>query len=195
MRRSHGPMLKNRIVGVGEEAPDQLLHNPQNWRIHPTEQQDELEKVLEEIGWVQRILVNKRTGHIVDGHLRAELAMKRGEETVPVSYIDVSPEEEKLILACYDPLSAMATRESDILNVLLDDVKVAFPETEIDLDVILKREKREKVNGLTHDVRACICCQEKGCKPGCGCFREEDAPPEPQRYPVRHVKKKRAVKD
>jgi len=26
---------RNRITGSGEEAPDQLLANPANWRIHP----------------------------------------------------------------------------------------------------------------------------------------------------------------
>jgi hypothetical protein len=26
---------RNRIIGHGEEAPDQLLANPRNWRIHP----------------------------------------------------------------------------------------------------------------------------------------------------------------
>ena len=26
---------RNRIIGTGEEAPDQLLANPANWRIHP----------------------------------------------------------------------------------------------------------------------------------------------------------------
>ena len=31
---------RNRIVGHGEEAPDQLLANPKNWRIHPKAQQD-----------------------------------------------------------------------------------------------------------------------------------------------------------
>ena len=29
------PTWRNRIVGTGEEAPDQLLANPANWRIHP----------------------------------------------------------------------------------------------------------------------------------------------------------------
>jgi hypothetical protein len=186
MRRSHGPMLKNRIVGIGEEAPDQLLFNPQNWRTHPTEQQDELEKVLEEVGWVQRVIVNQRTGHVVDGHLRAQLALKRGEETIPVTYIDVSPEEEKLILSTYDPISAMATRDNDVLTLLVDDVQQAFPQTEIDLDQILKREKRESVQGLTHEVNECTCCKGR-CKPGCGCFREENA--DTQRYPRRHKKK------
>ena len=33
----------SRIVGEGEEAPDQLLANPLNWRTHPKEQQAALE--------------------------------------------------------------------------------------------------------------------------------------------------------
>jgi hypothetical protein len=33
---------RNRISGAGEEAPDQLLANPANWRIHPKAQQDAL---------------------------------------------------------------------------------------------------------------------------------------------------------
>jgi ParB-like chromosome segregation protein Spo0J len=191
MRRSHGPMLKNRIVGRGEEPPDQLLANPANaWKIHPEEQQDEVEKVMEQVGWVREILVNKRTGYVVDGHLRVQLAIKRGEESVPVTYVDVDEHEEKLLIGVLDPLAAMSARDNEKLDELLTDLKDVFPETEIDLDAILKREKRERTKGLTHTVHACTCCQGK-CKPGCGCFVEEDAPPEPQRYPVRHVKKKR----
>jgi len=30
---------RNRITGHGDEAPDQLLANPRNWRIHPAGQQ------------------------------------------------------------------------------------------------------------------------------------------------------------
>src|SRR4030042_356185 len=30
---------RNRIIGEGEEPPDQLLANPGNWRIHPQAQQ------------------------------------------------------------------------------------------------------------------------------------------------------------
>ncbi len=37
---------RNRITGAGEEAPDQLLANPANWRIHPKAQQDALAGAL-----------------------------------------------------------------------------------------------------------------------------------------------------
>ncbi len=37
---------RNRITGTGEEAPDQLLANPANWRVHPKAQQDALAGAL-----------------------------------------------------------------------------------------------------------------------------------------------------
>ena len=58
--------FQSRIVGEGFEAPDQLLANPLNWRRHPKNQQDALEAMLRTVGWVQRVIVNKTTGHIVD---------------------------------------------------------------------------------------------------------------------------------
>jgi hypothetical protein len=46
---------RNRITGSGQEAPDQLLANPANWRIHPKAQQDALAGVLDQGGWVQQV--------------------------------------------------------------------------------------------------------------------------------------------
>jgi hypothetical protein len=78
---------RNRITGTGEEAPDQLLANPANWRIHPKAQQDALAGALDEVGWVQQVLVNRRSGFVVDGHARVTLALSRGEATVPVGRV------------------------------------------------------------------------------------------------------------
>lgn len=57
----------NRIVGAGEEPPDQLLANPRNWRVHPKGQQDALAGALDEVGWVTGVIVNRRSGCVVDG--------------------------------------------------------------------------------------------------------------------------------
>lgn len=164
-------MLRNRIVGHGEEAPDQLLAHPLNWRVHPAEQQDEVEKLLEGVGWIQQIVVNKRTGHVIDGHLRIQLALKRDEEKVPVTYIDVSEKDERRILLTLDPLAAMAVRDQEKLDALRDEVATEWAEEDVDLDAILKKE-RTRTKGLTHDVHECACCK-KHCAPGCGCYREE----------------------
>lgn len=114
---------KNRITGHGEEAPDQLLANPQNWRIHPGFQQEALKGVLDEIGWISQIIVNQVTGHVIDGHLRAAVAISKGEKSVPVTYVKLSPDEERLALATFDPLSALAGSDAQALNGLLADVK------------------------------------------------------------------------
>lgn len=177
-RQPHGPMWKNRIVGHGKEKPDQLLANPSNWRIHGEDQLNELEKVLEKVGWVQQVVVNQRTQHVVDGHARVALALRRDEEEVPVLYIDVPPSEEQLILAVLDPLSAMAGRDEDKLEELKLDVIQAYPMTDIemdvDLDTILAPRRKERTQGLTHEVNECVCCKKK-CKEGCGCFRGEES--------------------
>lgn len=113
---------RNRIVGSGFEDPEQMLANPKNFRIHPKHQQDALSGVLDEIGWVQQVIVNQRTQHVIDGHLRVSLAISRGEKRVPVIYVDLSEEEEALILATLDPLAALAATDKEQLALLLAEV-------------------------------------------------------------------------
>lgn len=113
---------RSRIIGSGEENPDQLLANPRNWRVHPKAQQDALAGVLDEVGWVQQVIVNQRTGHLIDGHLRVTLANRRGEASIPVLYVDLDEGEEALALATLDPLAAMATTDAAKLDELLRDV-------------------------------------------------------------------------
>lgn len=137
----------NRIVGYAVAEAGQLLGNPKNWRIHPVAQQTALDQVLSEVGFVAAVIVNKRTGKswgrdrnietIVDGHLRVQMAVSRGEETpVPVIYVDLDPAEEAVVLATLDPLSAMAGRDREKLDDLLQDVS-----TQVDLEAILHRER------------------------------------------------------
>ena len=115
---------RNRIVGSGEAAPDQLVANPGNWRTHPGPQRDALRGSLAEVGWVAQVMVNRRTGYVVDGHARVEEALSRGEPSVPVLYVDLSPEEEALVLATLDPIGAMADRDGAKLEALLAEITV-----------------------------------------------------------------------
>ena len=112
---------RNRIVGYDVVPADQLLANPSNWRGHPKTQQDSLTGILDDVGWVQEIIVNKTTGHVVDGHMRVELAISRNED-VPVKYVELSEAEEKLILATFDPISALAFTDAEKLADLLQAV-------------------------------------------------------------------------
>ena len=113
----------NRIVGSGEEPLDQIQFNPRNWRVHPLNQQNALKGVLEEVGWVQEVIINKRTGNLVDGHLRCQLAAREGAKTIPVKYVDLSEDEEALVLATIDPIAAMATTDRQKLDELFRDIQ------------------------------------------------------------------------
>jgi hypothetical protein len=115
-------MWQNRIVGYGEERPDDLLANPRNFRVHPKHQQSALSGVLSEVGVVQNVLVNKRTNTLVDGHLRVTLAMRSGQPTIPVTYVDLTDAEEALVLATLDPISALAVADKEQLDHLLREV-------------------------------------------------------------------------
>lgn len=113
------PLWQNRIVRTGDENPEDLLANPKNWRIHPKAQQDALAGVLTEIGWIAPVIVNEVTGHVIDGHLRITLALRRGETAIPVSYVQLTEEEEALALATFDPLSALAVMDAEQMTGLL----------------------------------------------------------------------------
>lgn len=115
----HMSSWKNRIVGHGEERPDQLLANPFNWKIHTAQQEAAITGILEEIGWVQQVVVNRRTGHLVDGHMRVALAVKYNEPVVPVIYVDLSENEERIVLMTLDTVTAMAGTDKDCLDELL----------------------------------------------------------------------------
>jgi ParB-like chromosome segregation protein Spo0J len=115
-------MYKNRIVDYGHESPDQLLANPANYRIHPKMQQELLHSVLSDVGIVQNVIVNKITNRVVDGHLRVALAIRNGEQSIPVTYVELSEEEERIILATFDPSANYAVNDAELYQDLLKDI-------------------------------------------------------------------------
>jgi hypothetical protein len=114
---------RNRIVGHGTVAAAELLANPKNYRIHPDNQKQALTGVLDQVGWVQSIIVNQRSGLVVDGHMRAALAVARGE-TVPVTYVELDEHEEALILAALDPITTLAVSDAEKFGALYEQLSV-----------------------------------------------------------------------
>jgi len=108
-----------RIVGHEDVDPATLVGNPRNWRLHNAHQSRALAGVLDRVGWVQTVIVNRSSGHLVDGHLRVALALDRGEPTVPVSYVELDEAEERIVLATLDPLGELAGSDDGSLKSLL----------------------------------------------------------------------------
>jgi ParB-like chromosome segregation protein Spo0J len=100
--------LNNRIVGHEMVQLDQLLAHPNNWRLHPKYQQDALAGLIDDIGFIRSVLVNKTTGTVIDGHLRVALASRSGVQELPVEYVELTEEQEIKALALLDPIAGMA---------------------------------------------------------------------------------------
>lgn len=156
---------QNRIVKYTEEAPDQLLAHPKNWRTHPGNQAEALRGVLADVGIVQNVIANTRTGYLIDGHLRVMEALKAGQPTVPVTWVDLSEEEEALILATLDPLSALAGTDAAQLDALLREVSTDSPAVQQMLAELGGAapdiEFKEYDESVENDVEYCEC-------PNCG---------------------------
>lgn len=131
--------IRSRIVGHSEENPEDLMANPLNFRRHPGSQLEALRGSMKELGWIKSVLVNKVTGHVIDGHARCEEAMRQGVK-VPVDWVELSPEEERLALAVLDPITEMATRDENVLAQLLADVQTEDEGLAALLDSMRKEE-------------------------------------------------------
>lgn len=158
---------RSRIVGQETVAAGQLLAHEDNWKVHGRPQQSAMRALLgHELGWLQSVIVNKRSGKVIDGHMRVQVALTNGEDTpVPVTYVDLSPKEERLALLSFDQVGAAAGRNDEAYDALL----VGVTDLTEDLAGVLVRKKRAK--GLSHTVKECTCCKTK-CQPGCGCHRD-----------------------
>lgn len=117
------PDWRNRIVGEGEQQASQFLANPNNWRTHPQAQRDAMRGSLNEVGWVQRVVVNRQTGYLIDGHERVWEALQNGDAVVPYIEVDLDEAEEAYVLATLDPIGAMAAADAAKLDDLLRDVQ------------------------------------------------------------------------
>ena len=114
---------ENKIVGHDEVAPDQLLAHPDNWRLHPKNQQEALAGAIDDIGFIRSVTVSKRTGRVLDGHLRVTLALRTHQKSIPVEYVDLTEAEEAEALATLDPIAAMAAADKAKLDELMRQVQ------------------------------------------------------------------------
>lgn len=96
------------IVGHGEVDPRTLLPHPDNPKIHPPEQDEVIDASLGEFGWLDEVLINRVTGHMLDGHERVERAIVHNQPTVPARYCAVAAEDEGKVLMLLDPSGQLA---------------------------------------------------------------------------------------
>ena len=117
----------DRLVEVSKLKP-----NPDNPNTHPKKQIDLLAKIVKEQGWRSPITVSKRSGMIVTGHARYEVAKVLGVKKVPVDFQDFdSDEQEWAHLLADNKIPELASMADDLTAQILQGLQ----ETDIDLEL------------------------------------------------------------
>jgi DNA modification methylase len=120
--------FENQVVRWDLVPADQLLANPANYREHPGYQRDALRGSLQELGFIAPVLVNLRTGRMIDGHARTEEVLSVDpHRPIPVAYVDMSEEDEAKALLIFDRITSLAGVDKEKLADLMRDVSFATP--------------------------------------------------------------------
>jgi hypothetical protein len=128
---------RDRIQQLRRVPANQLRSNPRNWRRHPPHQRDVLQGLLAEIGYAGALLARELpdgTLELIDGHLRAETTP---DMDVPVLVVDLDETEAVKLLALYDPSSALAGADKDVLATFLPDIQTQSEAVRVLLDQML----------------------------------------------------------
>ena len=144
-----------------EEVPIDLLRpDPANPRRISPEELDSLERSLRQFGFVQPVLARREDGTVIGGHQRLVAARRHGLATVPVTYLDLSIEQARLLNLALNKISG--SWDDQLLARLLADLQTSpsvdlslsgFGEDEIAdlLRSLETREKKERVEDFDLD--------------------------------------------
>lgn len=125
-------MIRDRIKELRRVKGSELLANPKNFRRHDDYQTKVVQSIIERIGWAAACIAREdRKGNLIliDGHLRSSI---NPDAMIPVLILDVTKKEADELLATLDPVTELASLDSDSLTALLGDVrKGAKDETQL----------------------------------------------------------------
>ena len=125
---------QNLISHRANVDPLELLPQEHNFRIHAMNQRHVTIASLNELGHVGDVIVNVRSGKIVNGHLRVELAIAENQRTVPVTYLDCDLATEQIILAFFDAVGAKAITDAERLRATLGQITTTSQHLQASLD-------------------------------------------------------------
>ena len=148
------------VLTVEQVAIDQLRPDPANPRRISDEELDSLERSIRQFGFVQPVLARKEDSTVIGGHQRLVAARRLGMATVPVTYLDLSIEQARLLNLALNKISG--SWDDQLLARLLADLQATpnidltlsgFGEDEIKdlLRSLETREKRERVESFDLD--------------------------------------------
>jgi DNA modification methylase len=145
---------------VVEVPIDDLRPDPANPRRISEDELDALERSLRQFGFVQPVLARREDRRVIGGHQRLVAARRLGLTSVPVTWLDVTVEQARLLGLALNKISG--SWDEQLLARLIADLQ-ATPDVDLTLsgfgedeigDLLRKlevREKREQVESFDLD--------------------------------------------
>ena len=110
-------------------------YNPRR-KLKPGDKEyEKLKKSIQEFGYVDPVIWNERTGHVVGGHQRLEVMQEMGVTEVMVSVVDLPEDKEKALNVALNKISGEWDQDKlvDLLHELGDMVELTgFDAEELD---------------------------------------------------------------
>src|SRR5450759_3038792 len=168
-------MTGTTLLAIEQVPIDQLRPDPANPRRISEDELDSLERSLRQFGFVQPVLARKADGTVIGGHQRLVAARRLGLATVPVTYLDLSIEQARLLNLALNKIGG--SFDEQLLARLLADLQASpdidlslsgFGEDEIKdlLRSLEVREKREQVESFDLDAALEEATRAPRSKPG-----------------------------
>lgn len=96
---------------------DKLKFAPYNPRTLSTKDFEALQHSIDQFGFIEPVIVNKRSGLIVGGHQRVRAATSLGYTELPVVYVDLDDKKERALNVALNKISG--TWDDQLLQELL----------------------------------------------------------------------------
>ena len=141
-------LLVSPALSVEDVPLDRLRPDPANPRRISEDELDALERSLRQFGFVQPVLARREDGVVIGGHQRLVAARRLGLTSVPVTWLDVSEEQARLLGLALNKISG--SWDDALLARLLADLQ-ATPDLDLTLSGFGEDEVKDLLRSL--DVR------------------------------------------
>jgi DNA modification methylase len=162
-------------LAVVDVALDELRPDPANPRRIGEDELESLTRSLRQFGFVQPVLARREDRTVIGGHQRLVAARRLGWATVPVTWLDVSVEEARVLGLALNKISG--SWDDQLLARLLADLRSSgaadlslsgFAEDEVAklLKGLDRRERRERPEQFDLETALDAAMREPRTKPG-----------------------------
>lgn len=147
--------MRDRIIETVRVKASELVPNELNWREHGDGQREAMRAILGEVGYVDALMgVRLPDGRIklINGHMRRE---ESGDAVVPVNIVDLTEEEQRKVLATFDPIGELATQNDQAIASLLAGISTDSDAVEDLLKGLIKeaaeRDDEDEVRTVVYE--------------------------------------------